>query len=79
MFKSRSYHARFIWIKVEHIFTFACEPYDQDSTPLEIGKTKDAKLIGIINDIEFDYDDDGTPLGFHTREQCKVGLHMDFG
>ena len=40
---------------------------------LVIRKTKEAKLMGQMSDIGFDYDTSGEPLGLRVREQHETG------
>ena len=38
-------------LRLKNSFAFACEPHNQDFTPLKRRKTKDAKLIGRMSDM----------------------------
>ena len=66
-------------MRLKNSFAFVHEPCNQNHTLLKVRKNQQAKIMGIMSDSEFDYDNDDTPLGLRVREQhnivmCKVIL-----
>ena len=55
-------------LRLKNSFAFVSESHSQDFTPLKIRKTKDSNLIGRMSYIEFEYDDNGDPLGLRVLE-----------
>ena len=55
-----------------------CDPHDQSYTLLKSRKTQQSNLIDRMSDVEFDHDNNGTPLGSRLRTHHNFGLHKVF-
>ena len=62
-------------MRMGNSYASLCVAHDINFKPLDIRKTKEAKLMGRMSDIVFDHDTSGEPLGLRVREQYEIGPH----